>query len=362
MPDPRKVFVVFGRNLAAKDAVFHLLRTIDLRPLEWEEVVRATRSSSPYIYDVLEQGFELAQAILIILTPDEIVELHPQLRSNAGDDAPRNQPRANVLFEAGMAFMRDRNRTILLEFGSLSQASDLHGIHTIRASPESGAELRNQIAERLKIAGCAVVTDGEDWLRAGNFSSAFLATGTKKQNIETPTKPREISTKIERTSDIEILVTSDEPGHVETANFMALAIENTSDILLSNITSRVSIRGGMHSGIPDRIFKQLKNVWFDWEGNIHEGVIPTFRPGDVIKMPIVGIDLLSLSEEDKLRFCLLNGSKDLQTLIAPKMSIQLEYVINSDNGIILRRTLTPRKLHNRTVEFEFDDKIEYLNF
>ena len=73
-----------------------------------------------------------------------------------------------------MAFMRDRKRTILLEFGSTDMLSDLHGVHALRIQPGSGAEMRKEFAERLSTAGCHVSTEGTDWLRTGDFEAAFL--------------------------------------------------------------------------------------------------------------------------------------------------------------------------------------------
>src|SRR4051794_10064866 len=106
--DPRAVFVVHGRNLAARKAVFNFLRAIELRPLEWGVVAGQTGSAAPFVFEILERGFELAQAVIIILTPDEEVTLRPMLRgAEPGDAKTRLQPRPNVLFEAGMAFMRD---------------------------------------------------------------------------------------------------------------------------------------------------------------------------------------------------------------------------------------------------------------
>jgi predicted nucleotide-binding protein len=169
----RKVFVVHGRNEAAKKAVFDLLRALDLSPLEWGQVTRATGSGSPFIFDILEKGFEIAQAIVVVLTPDESVEMRPELRREEADNWPRHQPRLNVLFEAGMAFMRDRKRTILVEFGPMTEASDLSGIHTLRVRRGQGVAIRQELAERLKSAGCEVNTAGQDWLTAGDFDAGL---------------------------------------------------------------------------------------------------------------------------------------------------------------------------------------------
>jgi hypothetical protein len=172
--NPRAVLVVHGRNLAARSAVFHFLRVVDLRPLEWNVLAGQTRSGSPFVLEILERAFEIAQAIVVILTPDESAILNPALRTEPGDDRSRRQPRPNVLFEAGMAFMHDRKRTILLEFGSTDMLSDLHGVHTLRIQPGSGAEMRKEFVERLSTAGCRISTEGSDWLSTGDFEAAFL--------------------------------------------------------------------------------------------------------------------------------------------------------------------------------------------
>jgi hypothetical protein len=45
----RKVFVVHGRNGAARSALFTFLRALGLAPIEWSEAVRMTGEGSPYI-------------------------------------------------------------------------------------------------------------------------------------------------------------------------------------------------------------------------------------------------------------------------------------------------------------------------
>lgn len=195
--NPRSVFVVHGRNLAARNAVFEFLRSIDLRPLEWDDIARQTGSASPFVFEVLMRAFEVAQAVIVILTPDEQASLRPMLQTEPSDTRVRLQPRPNVLFEAGMAFMRDRDRTILVELGSTDMLSDLHGVHALRAKRESTTALRHQLMTRLQTAGCNVSVSGADWLSAGNFEAAFLdhdescpSDDTKSSNTAAPVNVR----------------------------------------------------------------------------------------------------------------------------------------------------------------------------
>jgi predicted nucleotide-binding protein len=106
----RKVFVVHGRNLAARTAMFTFLRAIGLAPIEWSEAIKLTGEASPYIGHILEAAFNAAQAIVVLLTPDDTAYL--------------------------------------------------------RSAYAGGSEL----AERLRAAGCSVDLEGTDWLSAGDFA------------------------------------------------------------------------------------------------------------------------------------------------------------------------------------------------
>lgn len=166
----KKVFVVHGRNLGARDAMFGFLRAVGLEPIEWSAAISATGSASPYIGQALDAAFEMAQAVVVLLTPDDIAYLRPEY-ANGDDDAqriPTPQARPNVLFEAGMAIGRHRERTVLVELGSLRPFSDVAGRHAVRL--DNSPQKRNDLASRLKDAGCDVTTSGSHWLTAGDFT------------------------------------------------------------------------------------------------------------------------------------------------------------------------------------------------
>lgn len=45
--DPRKVFVIHGRNEPARKGLFEYLRVIGLDPIEWSEAIQITGKGSP---------------------------------------------------------------------------------------------------------------------------------------------------------------------------------------------------------------------------------------------------------------------------------------------------------------------------
>lgn len=165
-----KVFVVHGRNEAARDAMFSFLRSIGLQPIEWDQAVAATGHGSPYIGQVLDVAFEQGQAVVVLLTPDDVAYLRGEYASGEADPdtSPAGQARPNVLFEAGMAIGRHPDRTILVELGTLRPFSDVAGRHSIRLS--NAPEVRKSLAERLRTAGCDVDTSGSSWFKEGDFT------------------------------------------------------------------------------------------------------------------------------------------------------------------------------------------------
>ena len=170
----REVFVVHGRNLAARDALFEFLRAIDLHPLEWTEASTATGKPAPYIGEILDAAFSKARAVVVLFTPDDEARLKQEFRGDTDpphETEPTGQARPNVLFEAGMAMGRHPDRTVLVELGNLRPFSDIAGLHVIRM--DGSSQRRQELAQRLGTAGCPVKLDGTDWHTAGDFGTAL---------------------------------------------------------------------------------------------------------------------------------------------------------------------------------------------
>lgn len=169
--DPRAVFVVHGRNDDLRRAMFDFLRSIDLKPMEWTRAVELTGVASPYIGQVLDAAFDHAQAVVVLMTPDEVAYLQTRYASDPTDPEtdPAPQARPNVLFEAGMAMGRSPDRTALVEVGHVRSFSDVAGRHAVRLSNDTTS--RQALANRLRTAGCPVDVTGTDWQTTGDFSA-----------------------------------------------------------------------------------------------------------------------------------------------------------------------------------------------
>jgi predicted nucleotide-binding protein len=174
--DKRLVFIIHGRNVAARNAVEQFVRSLGLEPLDFDQVA-ADLGGSPFVGEVVRRGLELAHGIVALFTPDEFAALDPALRADGerAEDIQRRQSRPNVLFEAGMAFGMSRERTVLVTLGrEVSLFSDAAGIHTIRL--DNHVESRKKLRQRLIGMKCAVVERADGWTdstRSGDFEACI---------------------------------------------------------------------------------------------------------------------------------------------------------------------------------------------
>lgn len=159
----RDVFVIYGRDTRLRQELFSFLRAVGLNPLEFEVMVQRTGSASPYTLEAIEEGFRSCRVCVALFSPDENVSLRSELLEPGEVAKTEMQPRPNVFLEAGMALALHPGRTIFVKVGDVRSISDLDGKQYVKLGNTPAS--RHKFVGRLKLAGAAVSTDGEeDWL------------------------------------------------------------------------------------------------------------------------------------------------------------------------------------------------------
>ncbi len=150
----RQVAVIHGANDAAREAMFSFLDALDLIPIDFRQAISWTGEGSPPNASTLLQLIQVPQAIVVLLTPDEDVALHPSLAELRTQPDSGRQPRPNVYVEMGMALALKPERTILVEVGKVRVPSDIEARAAVRL--DNSEDKRDELVQRLEDAGCAV--------------------------------------------------------------------------------------------------------------------------------------------------------------------------------------------------------------
>ncbi len=169
--DKRSIFVVSGRDGEATTALRQMLRALGLTIIEWEHAIAKSGLPNPYVGDVVFTGLQMADAALIVLTPDDLVRLRPDLLHTDDGETEQNlhgQARPNVFYEAGIADAYSRKRTVIVEIGPAKSFSDISGRLVLRY--DGSASSRNALVARLSLAGLEPNTSGADWLTDGDVT------------------------------------------------------------------------------------------------------------------------------------------------------------------------------------------------
>jgi predicted nucleotide-binding protein len=172
--DKRSVFIVSGRDTEATSALVNVLRALNLRIVEWTHAVIRTGIPNPYIGEVVATGLRMADAAIVVITPDDLVKLRPDLLHEDDGDTERaihGQARPNVIYEAGYADALGLNRTVIIEIGKNKPFSDIAGRNTLRY--DGSPAKRNALAQRLRLAGLEPDTTGDEWLTVGEVTNAI---------------------------------------------------------------------------------------------------------------------------------------------------------------------------------------------
>jgi len=165
------VFIVHGRNEKLRRSLYAFLRSVGLQPIEWHKAIELTGKPSPYVSEILDTAFREAVAIVVLLSPDDEAKLKTEFIKQSDpihEKRLTGQARPNVLFEAGMAFGRNPDATVLVQIGEIRPFSDIGGRHVVNLS--NATESRQELITKLANAGCNVDARGTDWHSEGDFS------------------------------------------------------------------------------------------------------------------------------------------------------------------------------------------------
>jgi predicted nucleotide-binding protein len=169
--DKKKVFIIHGRNKAARVAVEHFLNSLDLKPLDFDQL--AADMGTEFVGNIVLEGLKRAHGIVVLFTPDEFAALHPLLHEKPEHDPSRWQSRPNVIFEAGIAFGIARGRSVLATMGSnVSLFSDVKGLHIARL--DNTEDSRKKFRQKLIGTGCDVDQRADSYTdpaRSGDFEA-----------------------------------------------------------------------------------------------------------------------------------------------------------------------------------------------
>jgi len=235
-PDPKRVFVIYGQNIAAYNELCKFLRSLKLDPKSFFDVSNELHGS-PTVLEIIRHGMNQAAGVLALFTPDEWANLRPELAQAGakGEGLCRWQARPNVIFEAGLAMGVDAARTIFVRLGSVSLFSDVGGIHAVHL--DNTPDSRHLLRGRLKAAGCRPNMRSSDYLDPGK--SGDFAICLKKLRRKTPADPfGHTSTNRSRRTRSTTAGAPYPPGH------SALSQRSTKQAHLSETEYKVLVAAG----------------------------------------------------------------------------------------------------------------------
>lgn len=167
------MFVVHGRDKKLNEDMYLFLASIGIVPMEWNHAIKAAKGgANPNVGDVIHQAMETVQGVMVLFSPDEEAKLKPKFVTET--DRKRHahekgdQPRTNVIFEAGLALGAHSKKTILVQVGHIRDISDIAGKHIVHLS--NSVSSRKHLADRLESKlKFKIDLTGEVWQTVGKF-------------------------------------------------------------------------------------------------------------------------------------------------------------------------------------------------
>lgn len=144
-PSNRNVFVVHGRDEAARETVARFLERLDIEPI----ILHEKSDEGNTIMEKLVQQSDEACFAIVLLTPDDIGA------SNDGQDKPKPRARQNVILELGYFLGKlGRSRVRALLKDDIDIPTDYDGVLYITLDPGGGWRLK--LASEIRAAGIEI--------------------------------------------------------------------------------------------------------------------------------------------------------------------------------------------------------------
>ena len=108
---------------------------------------RGEKGGNPYVNDAVGKIMEQAQAIVVMLSPDDEAKLKDQFVGKSERQTEgklRGQARPNVIFETGIAVGTHHRKTVMVRVGEVKPFTDIGGMHS------SAPQRRRPVATRLR--------------------------------------------------------------------------------------------------------------------------------------------------------------------------------------------------------------------
>lgn len=168
----RSVFIIQGRDSKVVAALVALLRALDLRVVTWQEATLLAGGGSDHTLDIVQAGIDNADAVIALFTPDDLGQVKREFwneRDGGVELQPSGQARQNVVFEAGWAMARKRDRVVLVNVGDVRGLSDIAGLNYVYL--DGTLDSRKNLVAKLRNCKLEVRTDAEEWRTVGEFPS-----------------------------------------------------------------------------------------------------------------------------------------------------------------------------------------------
>src|SRR5438270_11678666 len=89
-PDRKKVFIVYGRNEEARQAVERFLESLKLVPWSFPQIARDL-GMNQHTSDIVKKGMDQAHGIIALFTPEEFATLHRSLYQDRDEEIDRQR-------------------------------------------------------------------------------------------------------------------------------------------------------------------------------------------------------------------------------------------------------------------------------